>query len=132
MKKILVIDKNNYMFFLNNLALIENKEIYLEYSFNSKILEKFLVAKKIYISESMYKRLPKKIKDKVEIIRVKRGKRPNINLNILKKIYELKKMGVSIRKISKILKIPKSTVHYYLGYLRNFKIKDGPYRYLIL
>ncbi len=86
---------------------------------------------KITMSESCYKRIPKKsinnLKEKgIQILSEKRRGRPlNVSMDKMLEIIELRKDYQSIREIEKITAIPKSTIHYLLKYADRGKIKKG-------
>lgn len=86
---------------------------------------------KISLSESCYKRIPKKTRDwlkekKIELLIERRMGRPlNISMEKMLEIIELRKDYQSIREIEKITAVPKSTIHYLIKYATRAKIKKG-------
>ncbi|MDD3083761.1 MAG: hypothetical protein PHP82_01940, partial [Candidatus ainarchaeum sp.] len=87
--------------------------------------------KKISMSESCYKRLPKKARQKITNLNIelftekRRGRALDISLETMLKIIELRKDYQSIREIERLTNTPKSTVHYLLKYADRGKIKKG-------
>ena len=86
---------------------------------------------KVTLSESCYKRLPKKAREKlkekkIEMSTEKRRGRPlNVSMEKMLEIIELRKDYQSIREIEKLTAIPKSTIHYLLKYADRGKIKKS-------
>jgi hypothetical protein len=112
----------------------EINEIHLTRPIKKEKIEELLKnkqIKKISISDSCYKRLPRKTREKlinseVELTTEKRrGRALDISLEKMLQIIELRKDYQSIRDIEKITNTPKSTVHYLLKYADRGKIKKG-------
>lgn len=87
--------------------------------------------KKITLSTSCLKRLPKKTQRKIKekgvtmSIEKRRGRPIGLPLEKIQEIVELRKDYQSIRDIERITDIPKSTIHYLLKYADRTKIKKG-------
>jgi hypothetical protein len=87
--------------------------------------------KQVSMSESCFKRLPEKTKQKfkeqgIELVTSgKRGRALDISLEQMLEIIELRKDYQSIREIEKLTRVPKSTIHYLLKYAKRSKIKKG-------
>jgi hypothetical protein len=85
----------------------------------------------ITLSESCYKRMPKKAIDKIKEKNIKlltekrRGRALNVSMDTMLEIIELRKDYQSIREIEKVTGVPKSTIHYLLKYADRGKIKKG-------
>lgn len=86
---------------------------------------------KITLSESCYKRIPKKTRDKlkekkIDLLIEKRMGRPlNVSMEKMLEIIELRKDYQSIREIEKVTGVPKSTIHYLIKYATRAKIKKS-------
>ncbi|MBT4870032.1 MAG: hypothetical protein HON47_00460 [Candidatus Diapherotrites archaeon] len=87
--------------------------------------------KKISLSSSCLKRLPKKAQIKIKergieiSVEKKRGRALDLTMEQMLEIIELRKDYQSIREIEKVMDIPKSTVHYLLKYADRGKVKKG-------
>jgi len=87
--------------------------------------------RKITLSTSCLKRLPKKTQRKIKekgvsiSIEKRRGRPIGLPLEKIQEIVELRKDYQSIRDIERITDIPKSTIHYLLKYADRTKIKKG-------
>ena len=112
----------------------ETMEVHLIRPIKKEKLEELLKNRplqKISMSESCYKRLPKKAREKIAqsgiefFTEKRRGRALDISLETMLKIIELRKDYQSIREIERITNTPKSTVHYLLKYADRGKIKKG-------
>jgi len=87
--------------------------------------------RKISLSSSCLKRLPKKAQTKIKErgielnIEKRRGRALDLTLEQMLEIIEMRKDYQSIREIEKVMDIPKSTVHYLLKYADRGKVKNG-------
>jgi len=87
--------------------------------------------KRISLSSSCLKRLPKKAHTKIKergielTMEKRRGRALDLSMDQMLEIIEMRKDYQSIREIEKVMNIPKSTVHYLLKYADRGKIKSG-------
>ena len=87
--------------------------------------------KRISLSSSCLKRLPKKAQKKIKergieiTMEKRRGRALDLTMDQMLEIIEMRKDYQSIRVIEKVMDIPKSTVHYLLKYADRGKIKSG-------
>ena len=87
--------------------------------------------KKISLSSSCLKRLPKKAQAKIKergielSVEKRRGRALDLTMEQMLEIIELRKDYQSIRDIEKVMDIPKSTIHYLLKYADRGKVKNG-------
>ena len=87
--------------------------------------------KRISLSSSCLKRLPKKAQKKIKergieiTMEKRRGRALDLTMDQMLEIIEMRKDYQSIREIEKVMDIPKSTVHYLLKYADRGKIKSG-------
>jgi len=87
--------------------------------------------KRISLSSSCMRRLPKKAQNKIKergielIMEKRRGRALDLTMEQMLEIIEMRKDYQSIREIEKVMDIPKSTVHYLLKYADRGKIKSG-------
>jgi len=87
--------------------------------------------KRISLSSSCLKRLPKKAQKKIKergieiTMEKRRGRALDLTMDQMLEIIEMRKDYQSIREIEKVMDIPKSTVHYLLKYADRGKIKNG-------
>jgi hypothetical protein len=112
----------------------DTSEIHLVRPIKKENLDFLLInrpIRKISLSSSCIKRLPKKAQQKIRergielTIEKRRGRAIDIPLEMLMEIIELRKDYQSIRDIEKITDVPKSTIHYLLKYADRGKIKKG-------
>ncbi len=96
-----------------------------------KILCKCKFLKKISLSNSCLKRIPRKTRKvfserKVELrIEASRGRAIEIPFEKMLHLIEMRKDFQSLRGIEKITGVPKSTVHYLEKYAKRVKVKRG-------
>jgi hypothetical protein len=87
--------------------------------------------KRVSLSSSCLKRLPKKAQKKIKergieiVMEKRRGRALDLTMDQMLEIIEMRKDYQSIREIEKVMDIPKSTVHYLLKYADRGKIKSG-------
>ncbi len=112
----------------------DTEEVHLVRPVKKEKLEELLKnksVKKITLSESCLKRLPRKTREmiknnNVEIgVEKRRGRALDISLEKMLEIIELRKDFQSIREIERLTEVPRSTVHYLLKYADRGKIKKG-------
>lgn len=119
-----------------NIATIpkDTTEIHLVRPIKKEKLELLISTRnvrKISLSTSCLKRLPKKTQKKLKekgvslSIEKRRGRPIGLPLEKIQEIVELRKDYQSIRDIERITDVPKSTIHYLLKYADRSKIKKG-------